>query len=473
MIAGSAGVIALPMAKLVASHGLPYMAAAVILSSVLQLLFGVFRASSLLDVVTEPVVCGFLNALGIFLLQTQLKVFRAAGNLVWLDAATLLPTLAAAGLCLGITRLLPLLARHSLVPPSLVGLLVSSLFVHAMQWPRTAHLKLLSDLVGKQYFQGGLAALPQFTGMPDVPISQATLAVLGSTVVSISELCSDECLYFVWFAELIFFMFVALVFMQLGTAAISIVETLLAGRVAAEKFQAAGAVPVAVAVGKHADSTSSSCPSSSGADRSVVGTALGNLAAAFFGGFGGCGLIPNTLLNGGSGGVGYVSGYAYAIFLGLAVVVGAPLLGQLPMAALAGVMVNVAFNTFQWDETFALVRGGLRGATAVTASSSSSSSSSSFLHHHHSSPHSASSSSTAPISASASATHPLQQSLHLTPGPAERQLQRCMDLLAMVATTLICWKKDMGLGVAAGVALAQAPTAVRLLRAKLQQQQQQ
>ena len=48
------------------------------------------------------------------------------------------------------------------------------------------------------------------------------------------------------------------------------------------------------------------------------------------------GLIPNTLLNGSSGGVGYASGFSYSIFLGLAVLVFSPLIGAIPMAALAG-----------------------------------------------------------------------------------------------------------------------------------------
>ena len=45
LIAGSAGVIALPMAKIVSTIGLPYMSLAVILSSLLQLLMGIFKFS--------------------------------------------------------------------------------------------------------------------------------------------------------------------------------------------------------------------------------------------------------------------------------------------------------------------------------------------------------------------------------------------------------------------------------------------
>ena len=58
--------------------------------------------------------------------------------------------------------------------------------------------------------------------------------------------------------------------------------------------------------------------------------------SALFGGFGGCGLIPNTLLNGTSGGEGYASSFSYSLFLALFVVVFAPIIGRIPMASLAG-----------------------------------------------------------------------------------------------------------------------------------------
>ena len=175
--------IALPMAKLVSTVGLPFMSAAVILSSLLQLLFGVLRLSSVLNVVTEPVICGFLNALGIFLVQTQLKIFKTPGGGAWLNPTALVPSLLTAALCACIIKLLPRVKKDSPVPPSLVGLLVASVAAHALQW--TKHIKTLSGMVGSgAQFAGGMAALPAFIGLPNVPISQATLAIIGSTAVS-------------------------------------------------------------------------------------------------------------------------------------------------------------------------------------------------------------------------------------------------------------------------------------------------
>jgi SulP family sulfate permease len=182
LIAGSAGVIALPMAKLVATAGMPFMTAAVLLSSALQLLFGGLKLSSLLDVVTEPVICGFLNALGIFLLQTQVKIFKASSG-AWLGQASMMPSLLTAAVCFAITKLMPMVKKDSVVPPSLVGLLTASTLAHALGW--TGRIKTLADTVGKAQFAGGLAALPVFTGLPKVPLSTATLGVIASTAVSL------------------------------------------------------------------------------------------------------------------------------------------------------------------------------------------------------------------------------------------------------------------------------------------------
>lgn len=71
LIAGAAGVIALPMAKLFVSNGPVYMLAAVVCSGILDMLFGLSKLAAFSDQVEEPVIAGFLNAFALFLLQTQ------------------------------------------------------------------------------------------------------------------------------------------------------------------------------------------------------------------------------------------------------------------------------------------------------------------------------------------------------------------------------------------------------------------
>jgi SulP family sulfate permease len=104
-----------------------------------------------------------------------------------------------------------------------------------------------------------------------------------------------------------------------AVAIISLLETILARRVACA---ATGACPPD--------------PDDAQADRAAVAVGLGNFASAMFGGFGGCGLIPNTLLNSRNGGLSYVSSLAYALSLALCVILFAPVIGRIPMAALSG-----------------------------------------------------------------------------------------------------------------------------------------
>ena len=72
----------------------------------------------------------------------------------------------------------------------------------------------------------------------------------------------------------------------------------------------------------------------------------GNAASSMFGGFGGCALIPNTILNNRQGGESYVSSLAYAFSILLSVLLFAPMIGQVPMAALAGMYTVCAYDVY-------------------------------------------------------------------------------------------------------------------------------
>jgi len=84
--------------------------------------------------------------------------------------------------------------------------------------------------------------------------------------------------------------------------------------------------------------------------KEVVGQGIGNLAAGLTGGIGGCALIGQSIINAQSGGgISRLSGMSMAIFLALGIVSFAPLLGQIPIVALAGVMLLVCQSTFSWS----------------------------------------------------------------------------------------------------------------------------
>lgn len=73
-----------------------------------------------------------------------------------------------------------------------------------------------------------------------------------------------------------------------------------------------------------------------------------NVVTGFFGGMGGCAMIGQSIINVSSGGRRRLSGIVAAVALLLFILVGAPLIEKIPMAALVGLMFMVAIGTFEW-----------------------------------------------------------------------------------------------------------------------------
>ncbi|TGE25128.1 SulP family inorganic anion transporter [Hymenobacter aquaticus] len=83
-------------------------------------------------------------------------------------------------------------------------------------------------------------------------------------------------------------------------------------------------------------------------NQDCVAQGLANVASGLTGGMGGCAMIGQTMVNLESGGRGRLSGVVAAGALALFVVVGAPVIERLPLAALVGVMFMVVIGTFEW-----------------------------------------------------------------------------------------------------------------------------
>ena len=74
-----------------------------------------------------------------------------------------------------------------------------------------------------------------------------------------------------------------------------------------------------------------------------------NIITGFFGGMGGCAMIGQSMINVNSGGRGRLSGISAALFLLLFILIASPLIEQIPLAALIGVMFIVVIGTFEWS----------------------------------------------------------------------------------------------------------------------------
>ena len=83
-------------------------------------------------------------------------------------------------------------------------------------------------------------------------------------------------------------------------------------------------------------------------NRECLAQGSANLLNGFFFGMGGCPMIAQTLVNLSAGSRARLSGIVAAITILIIILVGAPVIGKLPMAALTGVMIMVAIGTFEW-----------------------------------------------------------------------------------------------------------------------------
>ena len=83
-------------------------------------------------------------------------------------------------------------------------------------------------------------------------------------------------------------------------------------------------------------------------NKDCVAQGLANVASGLTGGMGGCAMIGQTMVNLESRSRGRLSGVVAAAALALFVVVGAPVIERLPLAALVGVMFMVVIGTFEW-----------------------------------------------------------------------------------------------------------------------------
>jgi len=83
-------------------------------------------------------------------------------------------------------------------------------------------------------------------------------------------------------------------------------------------------------------------------NRECIAQGSANILNGFFFGMGGCPMIAQTLVNLSAGARARLSGIIASLTILIIILFGAPVIGRLPMAALTGVMIMVAFGTFEW-----------------------------------------------------------------------------------------------------------------------------
>ena len=308
-IGGPAGAFIVLVNTTAATYGMDGLILAVFLSGIMLAAAGWLRLGTFVKFVPYPVTVGFTAGIAIIIFSSQMK------DLFGLTLAgpepgpflEKLPVLAAAAptaslSAFGIAALtMAVIFTLKRFRPGWPGILMAVVLAAAI----TALAKVNIDTIGTRF-----GAMPAGLPMPHLPVLsvEKALAVLPA----------------------------ALSFTLLGS-----IESLLSA---------------VVADGMTGRRHRSNCE--------LVAQGAANVASALFGGICVTGTIARTATNVRAGAHGPVSGMLHSVFLLGMMIVAAPLIAFIPMAALAGVLAVVSWNMFEKRAFWRLVRSS-RGDAAV------------------------------------------------------------------------------------------------------------
>ncbi len=168
MISGATGALAVVMVALVASHGIEYLFATVVLMGVMQVLAGIFHLGKFIRLVPHPVMLGFVNGLAIVIFLAQMTQFQVPGPegvKVWMSGWPLVTMLGLVVLTMAIIWVMPKIT--TVIPAPLAGIAVVAGLVifFGIDVPRVGDLASI---------KGGL---PQFH-IPLIPLSLEILKII-------------------------------------------------------------------------------------------------------------------------------------------------------------------------------------------------------------------------------------------------------------------------------------------------------
>ena len=322
MISGATGALAVVMVSLVGDHGIEYLFATVILMGILQVGAGIFKLGKFIRLVPTPVMLGFVNGLAIVIGLAQLGQFQVPGtahggghgflpNGEWLSGGPLVIMLALVALTMFLIWVFPKVTK--LVPAPLAGIAIVAALVIGLDLD-TLRVADLESIKG---------SFPAF----HLPFTSeaGTIGSFGDVLVPLN------------FETLGIILPYALIL-----AAIGLIESLLTLNLVGEITGQRG-----------------------GASKECIAQGGANIITGFFGGMGGCAMIGQSMINVKSGGSTRLSGISAALFLLAFILVGAPLIEQIPLAALVGVMFMVVIGTFAWNSLRIMTKIPLTDALVI------------------------------------------------------------------------------------------------------------
>lgn len=306
MISGATGAMAVVMVHLIQKEnevgltlaepleylGLQWLFITLLFVGAIQIMAGVFRLGKFVRLIPHPVMMGFVNGLAIVIFLSQLGLFKENRGTVpqWLTGPDLWVMLALVGLTMGIMFGLPKLTKK--LPAALIAIIIVACI--------TIFGNLDVSTVGSFIRDGGGSGLKG-----SLPVFQTQISTFIDTLTGHWDLILSTAFLL---------------------AAVGLIESLMTLNLIDEMTETRGS-----------------------GNRECVAQGGANILNGLFGGMGGCAMIGQSIINVSSGGRGRLSGATAAIALLCFVLFGAPLIEQIPIAALVGVMFMVVIGTFAWS----------------------------------------------------------------------------------------------------------------------------
>ena len=306
MISGATGAMAVVMVHLIQKGnqvgisldtpienlGLKWLFISLLIVGGIQITAGIFKLGKFVRLIPHPVMMGFVNGLAIVIFLSQLGLFKETvdGETYFLSGKPLYIMLALVAVTMGIMFLLPKITKK--IPAALTAIVV------------VACITIFGDIdvssVGSFIRDGGGSGL------------KGGLPTFQYDIFSIFYSLDGH-----W--DLI----VSTAFLL---AAVGLIESLMTLNLVDELTETRGS-----------------------GNRECVAQGGANILNGLFGGMGGCAMIGQSIINVNSGGRGRLSGVFAAVSLLCFILFGAPLIEQIPIAALVGVMFMVVIGTFAWS----------------------------------------------------------------------------------------------------------------------------
>ncbi|MGB3607436.1 SulP family inorganic anion transporter [Psychroserpens sp.] len=323
MISGATGAMAVVMVHLIQKGnevgdglavpienlGLQWLFITLLFVGGIQILAGVFKLGKFVRLIPHPVMMGFVNGLAIVIFLSQLGLFPNAipqdisivnNTSAWFSYlfsnGALWKMLGFIGLTMGIMYGLPKLTKK--IPAALIAIIVVACI--------TIFGNIEVSTVGSFIQEGGGEGLEG-----GLPTFQDQIFGLFGTLAGHWDLIISTAFIL---------------------AAVGLIESLMTLNLIDDMTETRG-----------------------NGNRECIAQGSANMLNGFFGGMGGCAMIGQSIINVDSGGRGRLSGAVAAIALLCFVLFGAPLIEQIPIAALVGVMFMVVIGTFAWS-SFRIIR---------------------------------------------------------------------------------------------------------------------